>query len=261
MLSSCRSTKKITRTIPEVAKDSITVTVVTPDSAATDSARRVDLNLGKIKNNKIDFNTFSARVKMDYDGEDKKFNDITAFVRIKKDSAIWVSLNAVLGIEAFRVFITPDSVKLLDKLNKTYQSKGFSYLQEITKLPINFSILQDLLLGNTVFLGDTVFQSYTSETIFQVVTIGDVFKNISDFLQPDLFIKQTRLQSLDTVNPRSANLEYGGFETNANRNFSTMRKLSVSDKKTLKIDLDFKQVVFDNPVNFPFAVPGNYKLK
>lgn len=259
LLASCKSTKSISVSTPST--DTVAVVRPSVDSAALDSVRIVNENLQMIKSNKIDFNTFSARIKMDYQGSDKKFNDITAFVRIKKDSAIWVSLNAVLGIEAVRVLITPDSVKVLDKLNKTIQYKDFQFLQDVTQLPINFSALQDLLIGNPVFLHKTITETHRNETMFQVVTSGEVFRNISDF-DPKLFIiGKTRLQYVDTINPRMAVLEYGAYEMNGSKKFATRRKVNVQDKKPMNIDLDFKQINFDVPVNFPFSIPGNYKLK
>ncbi len=49
---------------------------------------------------------------------------------LQKDKIIWISINAtLLGIEAFRAVITPDSVKVLNKLDKVYQLRSVSYLQ------------------------------------------------------------------------------------------------------------------------------------
>lgn len=259
LLASCKSAKTIVASVP--AKDTVSIIKPTVDSAALDSARMVNEQRARIDKQKIEFITFSARVKMDYEGNDKKFNDLTAFIRIKKDSAIWVSLNAVLGIEAFRILIIPDSVKVLDKINKTIQYKDFKFLQEVTKLPIDFTTMQDLLVGNPVFMNTTVLETHINETLFQLVTGGELYKNISDFERKDLLIQRTRLQYVDTVNPRSANLEYGAYELQADRKFATRRKVNVQDAKAMNIDLDFKQVTFDSPVNFPFAIPSNYKLK
>lgn len=259
VFGSCTSTKKIVST-PAV-KDSVSTIVSLPDAAAIDSLNTIRLNVQKIHRNKINFSSFSSRVKMDYDGGNQKYTDITAFVRIKKDSVIWISLNAVLGIEAVRILITPDTVKVLDKLNRTYQTQNFNFLQEVTKLPVDFFILQDLLMGNPVFMEDSVFATARDERFYQIATIGRIFKNISDFLQPDLLISRSRLLDTDSSSTRSAQLDYGGYEITSDKRFSTLRKISVIDKKLLNVALEFKQVVFDNPVNFPFAIPGNYKLK
>ena len=72
---------------------------------------------------------------VDYRGGDDKHYDVNATIRMHKDSLIWASVNAVLGIEAMRLLITKDSVFLLDKLNKTYTTRSVDYLQEETSLP------------------------------------------------------------------------------------------------------------------------------
>ncbi len=111
-LASCRSTKKIVTAIAK--KD--TVQSVNPSIATADSAIFINNLLGLVAANRINFNSFSGKVNIDYRGGDGKNYDVNATLRMYKDSAIWLSANAVLGIEAIRVLITKDSVKLLNKL-------------------------------------------------------------------------------------------------------------------------------------------------
>jgi len=56
-----------------------------------------------------------------------------------KDSAIWVSMTAILGKEGWRALITGDSVKLLDKKNKIYTARSVAYLQEVTAIQVTLS--------------------------------------------------------------------------------------------------------------------------
>ena len=112
-----------------------------------------------IQHNKIDFNFFSAKINVNYkDAEDKEYN-LNTYLRMKKDSLIWVSVNAVFGIEAMRLLISKDSVKILDKQNKVYTARPVSYLQEVSGLPLDLQTMQDLLIGNVIFLepGITAF--------------------------------------------------------------------------------------------------------
>jgi hypothetical protein len=89
--------------------------------------------------NRIDFNTFSGKIKVDYWDKDGKGPDLTVFLRMKKDSIIWISINAsLLSIEVFRVMITPDSVKVLNKKDKEFQLRSVSYIQEVAHLPFDF---------------------------------------------------------------------------------------------------------------------------
>ncbi len=115
-LASCRSTKKIQTAISK--KD--TSATVTIDGSKADSMLFFRSLLNKIDSNRIQYTTFNGKVNVDYKSDDGKKYNVNATIRMYKDSAIWISANAILGIEAMRVLVTKDSVKLLDKLNKTY---------------------------------------------------------------------------------------------------------------------------------------------
>src|SRR5215213_958551 len=129
LAGACRSTKKIQTAISK--KD--TTQIVRVDNNKFDSSRYIREVYTGILRNHIDFNTFSAKVKVDYRGGDGKNYDFNAFLRVRKDSVIWVSINAALGIEAFRILITPDSVKVLNKLDRVAQLRTMAYLKEITQ--------------------------------------------------------------------------------------------------------------------------------
>ena len=64
--------------------------------------------------------------------------------------------NAIFGIEGLRALITRDSVKILDKQNKLYTARSIGYLQEVSALPVNLSTLQDLIIGNAVFVDSNI---------------------------------------------------------------------------------------------------------
>ncbi len=148
--------------------------VIMPDSASkTDSVKFMQDVYQAVEKNKLtDFQTFSAKIKVDFEGSNGKKNDFNAFIRLRKDSVIWVSINALLGIEAFRVLITPDSVKVINKLDKVVQLRSVNYLKEITKLPFTFKELQDLLLGNPIYFDNNIVSYKKDATGLSVVNIG-----------------------------------------------------------------------------------------
>src|SRR5215217_2150819 len=171
---SCRSTKTIQSAISK--KDS-TRLVVTDSTSRTDSIKFIQNVYQALDKNRIDFETFSAKVKVDFEGSDGKKNDFNAFIRLRKDSVLWVSINALLGIEAFRILITPDSVKMLNKLDKVAQVRSLSYLQEVTQLPFDFYTLQELIVGNPVYLDSNVISFKKEENAISLTSIGDIFKH------------------------------------------------------------------------------------
>jgi hypothetical protein len=155
-IAGCRSAKKIQKVIATPSttrKDTTTVVtpVAPPEDRHADSLKVISQTVAGLFRNKIDFQTFSARMKVHYEGSDGKDYEFNAFIHIKKDSMIWVSINAALGIEAFRLLITPDSVKILDKLKKVARLRSVSFLQDEIHLPVNFHTVQDLLLGNPIY--------------------------------------------------------------------------------------------------------------
>src|SRR5437762_1585669 len=99
IVNACRSTKKIQTAISK--KD--TAQVVLRNDTNFDSAGFIRNVVTKLDNNYIDYKTFSGKIKVDYRGAEGKDYDFNAFLRMEKDSVIWVSINAALGIEAFRI--------------------------------------------------------------------------------------------------------------------------------------------------------------
>src|SRR5262249_51381025 len=139
-------------TTPSVRKDTTRAAAAPVRDAHADSMQVIRQTLDKLGHNHIDYNTFNAKLKVHYEGSDGNGYEVNAFLRIRKDSMIWVSVNAALGIEAFRLLITPDSVKILDKLKKIVRLRSVSFLQDEVHLPVDFKTLQDLLIGNPIFL-------------------------------------------------------------------------------------------------------------
>ena len=89
-----------------------------------------------------------GKAQMNVNGEE---NDVTLNIRIKKDETIWFSVTALGGaIEAARGMITPDSILLMNRLQKTVVRKPFSYVHSYTNAQVNFGWLQAILTGNNI---------------------------------------------------------------------------------------------------------------
>jgi hypothetical protein len=257
-VSACRSTKSIQTAMSK--KDSSQVVV--PDSSSRrDSIKFIQNVYQAVEKNRIDFETFSAKVKVDFEGSDGKKNDFNAFIRLRKDSVLWVSINALLGIEAFRVLITPDSVKVLNKLDKVAQLRSVSYLKEITKLPFTFKELQDLILGNPIYFDNNIVSYKKDNDAVSVLHMGQIFKHLLTVNPNDMYIQHSKLDDADPVRVRTADISYGDYEIRNDKPFSTFRKITVAEKSKLDIEMKFKQFDFNVPLNFPFGIPKNYKLQ
>jgi hypothetical protein len=257
-LFSCRSTKSIQTAMSK--KDS--VQILLPDSTArTDSLKFMQDIHDAVAKNRVDFQTFSAKVKVDFQGSDGKKNDFNAFIRLQKDSVLWVSVNALLGIEAFRVLITPDSVKVLNKLDRVVQLRSVSYLREITKLPFGFKELQDLIIGNPIYFSNNIVSYKKEASGITVLHIGELFKHLLTLDPGNFQVQHSKLDDADPIRARTADITYGDYESRDGKPFSTFRKITVAEKSKLDIEMKYRQFDFNVPLNFPFNIPKNYKLQ
>ncbi len=258
LLFSCRSAKNIQKTV--VVKDTTAAVVILPpaDHAKEDSIAFIKEVYKGVQNNYINFTTFSGKIEVDYEDADGKKYNVNAHVRMYKDSVIWLSVTAILGIEGMRIYITKDSVKLQDKQNKIYTAKSITFLQELTALPLDLSTLQDLLLGNPVFLDSNISAYTKADGLVTIQSKGTFFKNLFTITEVNKLTQTSMLDDLDTERKRTCYLTYADYEKKDEISFSAKRSINVVDKKKLGIKMDFKQFEFNEKLSFPFNVPKNY---
>ena len=256
VLFSCRATKKINKAIDKKT------TVILNNSNTEDSIREVRDYFSAFKSNRINYSTFSAKVKIESTGENGKNPDITAVVRMIKDSAIWVSLSAtILNVEVYRILITKDRMILLNKQDKEVKYRSLDYLQEVTHIPFNFSTVQDVIVGNPIFISDSISAFRKSTDQVMIATIDNLFKNIFTLDASGKLMLHSKMDDVDFSRNRTADIIYEGYQNNTGLNFSTLRKITASEKHKIDIKLEFKQYEFDKDVPVSLTVPKNYKVK
>ncbi len=257
--NSCRSTKKLQTA---VRRKDTTIVVAPPPPAATDTLKDADEVLKSLHKNKIDFTTFSAKIKVEYEDYRGKQPDFNAFIRLYKDSVLWISINATfLSIEAFRILITKDNITILNKLDKKVEYHNFNYIEEVAHIPLTFSTLQDLVVGNPVYVGDSIVSYRQTENHILLGTISDLFKNLLTISADNDLLERSKLDDIDVGQNRTADLTYGDYEKDGTFYFPTYREITVAEKTKVDISLNFKQYEFNNELSFPFSVPKNYKSK
>ncbi|MFC4263489.1 DUF4292 domain-containing protein [Ferruginibacter yonginensis] len=251
----CKSSKMITKAI--APRDTTKLVQV---NNSDDSLILVNSTRDNIKKSTIDFNTFSAKIKLDIEDAKGKKPDLVANIRMIKDSAIWISISAtILNVEVFRVFINKDSVILLNKQEKEVQYRSISYLQEITDIPFDFKTLQNLIIGNPVFFDDknVTVKKYDDFTL--VSSAAKDFKNLLTYTTKDNLLQHSKLDDVDPLRNRTADFTYDSY-TNANGGvFSTYRQIIATEKNKLDVRMNFKQFEFNKELSVSFSVPKNYK--
>ena len=249
--TSCRPTRKIQTAIDK--KDS----VVLAKPVVEDSAAFIRENYSRLSAQHIDFTTFTAKMDVDYVGADGKKENANAILRMYKDSAIWVAVTGLFGIEGMRAYITRDSIRIVNKIDKIYTGRSVAYVQEVTGLPLDLHSLQELLIGNPVFLDSSNIVSYTrSATSVSLLSVGENFKNLITLTEG--LLRHSKLDDVDINRNRTCDLTYDEYENKKGVNFSSKRRITISEKSKLDIKLAFKSYSFNETLSFPFSVPKNY---
>ncbi|MHB1178706.1 MAG: DUF4292 domain-containing protein [Daejeonella sp.] len=253
MLAGCR-VKKAVVGLPPLPPET---TVTPPPENGGNNAK--EFRVLAVKSKLTKFNTLSIKSKGALSIGNNS-NDVSMNIRIKNNEAIWVSVTAIAGLEVARALITPDSVKVINRLENEYTKKPFSYIYEFTNNKINFGTLQAVMTGNLIpeFLGEsTEFTTRGAEAELKTF-IGSIMYNVLVNEQNNLI--QTSLS--DAMSGQSLIATYGDFRLLSQQQIPhTILMKSQTKNKNINLDLRFTKVELDVPVDLPFRVPERFLIK
>ncbi|RYY29702.1 MAG: DUF4292 domain-containing protein [Sphingobacteriaceae bacterium] len=246
----CRAKKQL------VSVNQPVVAAADSSAAKTDDGKSAQIK--RIQGQQINFDTFSgkARTHLEIDG---KAYDVTMNIRIQKNKQIWVSITAIAGIEVARAVITPDSIKIINKLQSVYLKKPFSYVYQYTGRQVNYRTVESLVVGNAVpdFISpeaeitangtNTVFTGILNELNYQT-TFSPGLKVINLKLS-----NQKAAQKLDVNN--------SSFIQADDRILPSVIGISsVSGQNSIKANLNYIKTEFNQQLDLPFNEPKGYTL-
>ncbi|MCK9219290.1 MAG: DUF4292 domain-containing protein [Bacteroidales bacterium] len=232
-----------------------------------------DYLMRKLKENELKFDWFSAKFSANYENAGKK-NSFNGQLRIRNDSLIWISLTPMLGIEAIRIMISQDSVKLINRLNNTYFLGDYEYVNRFLNTNIDFDLLQSILLG-------TDLQSYENEKFRASIDKGNYKLSTSERLKLKKFARNNQeklkvfIQNiwLDPINfkiihtdvkeIRRENIKlesnYTTFEEIDGQLFPKEMDYTIWADNTIRLQTTFSRIVIGNPLQFPFKIPASFQ--
>ncbi len=216
-----------------------------------------DFVLRKMEAQQIRANWFEAKARISFDDGSQSVK-ANATVRMQKDSAVWVAVRK-LGFEVARVLITTDSIFVIDRLNNEFGVYELSGMAGLYRLPPDLRLLQNLLLGNPVFLSAQSRQfrnEGASLTIEETNQIG--------LLKYKVHEASYRIQAMEYQdNQRTQQVvmsleEYS--DTPDKQKFSYLRNLTLESQETgkIKVELKFSEVELNVPKSLSFEVPSRY---
>jgi hypothetical protein len=213
--------------------------------------------LQQMTNNKFDADWFSARLRVTYEGEDQSVSG-SATLRMKKDSAVWMSVKK-LGLELARVLVTKDSVYVLDRFNREYSVESLDYLASSYGLPASLLGLQDFLLGNAVIFDDQQLGVKPLGPTYQLTASSEAL--ISDYWidASEYFVHKMAFN--DKSNNQQVNVLLEEFApTTDQQKFSYLRSLDINSPSLSKvtIGIKFSKLEVNIPKELNFEIPSKY---
>lgn len=144
-------------------------------------------------------------------------------------------------------------------MDKVYQFRSVSYLQEISHLPFDFNTLQSIILGNPIYLDSNIVYYRKEAQGISILSVGREFRNYLTLNTGDLSLKHSKLDDVDPLKARYCDITFGQYEKVDTILFSAYRKISVAEKARLDVEMSFNKYSFNDNLDFPFSVPKNYK--
>ncbi len=232
-----------------------------------------DFLFAKLKEKELKFTWFSAKFSAEYSNKGKK-NSFSGQIRIRKDSLIWISLTPMLGIEAVRLMISQDSVKMINRLNDTYFTGDYEYVNRFLNTNIDFDLLQAFLLGNDLqFYEDGTFRASIDHGAYKLSTgerrklkkfVRNSQENLKIFIQ-NIWLDPVnfKITHADVKEIRRDNIKlestYDDFELVEGQLFPRKMTYVIWAENTIRVKSDFSKMTINNPLQFPFKIPASYQ--
>ncbi len=227
----------------------------------------------KLKKNEFQFETISAKATVNLIDSANKKTAFKTHLRIRKDSVIWMSISKI-GMEAARVVITQDSVKLMDRFKKEYFLGDFDYINKIFGADLDYQMLEALLIGNSLdfeenqkihsrvdrkkdlyYLSTEKKRKVRKELQKEKEKIREETQAL--WLDPVSFkIKELLLSSPETDRSLSGN--YSGYKELETQLVPDKIRFELQSKSSSVIDIDYSKFSSGKSLTFPFKISSKY---
>jgi hypothetical protein len=260
-LTSCSTSRKV-QVIQDALskKDSINAELIS-EKTKIDSGLIVKNIIEKMASSKLVFNTMNAHIKVDYQTVDRADAFITN-VSIEKGKVIYITARGAMGVIGLKAKITNDSVHLFYPLSKKVEKRPLSYLQEILKIPINYTVLEDLIVGNPIFVEYSNVVNYKmNNNKLQVGMLGQLFKNLITLSEDNITVLHLKLDDINVNQNRTCDITYSNHVNGSHYQFPMSREIAISSQSRIEIHMEVKDYTFDEPLKYTFVIPKQGRRK
>ena len=228
---------------------------------------KVDVDLfTDILNNQLNFKTFSSRLNLNLSSGTKSLSS-KASLRIVKDKAIQLSVQPLFGVEMLRLYADPDSLVLLDRMNKRYVKESIEDVKKVYPVGFDFKTLQSLLTNQVFVSGqsDVIYSDYEKFSTGQVSDMYYLLKSVdkkSGIEYGFTIDGNDRIALTHLLEPKenySLNWKYDDFVKETYKTFPHKMDVALaSAKRKVNVGLEFSGIALDEDFDLQISVPGSY---
>lgn len=212
------------------------------------------------------YNTFSARLNMSLTSGTRSLSS-RANIRIVKDSALQVSIQPLFGVEMFRIYIDPDTMVFLDRMNKRYVKESIASLKEHYPVGFDYYTLQSVFT-NALFVSGKESVEPTDYRKFSYtrtpnrnyyLTTEDMESGIEYSFTVDGDDRITFTHLMQPKEKYSLQWSYGNFAVLDQSTFPHKMNASIaSANRKIHTELLFSDIVINEPIQLSMQVPNSY---
>ena len=227
-----------------------------------------------VKAKEFSFSYLAAKAEVSYTDKTGETNSFDINMRIRKDSAIWISITPLLGIEMARVLITHDSVFLIDRLHKTVHKRDYHFLEDWLKTNMSYDMLQSVIVGNYFqYLDKEKLRSRYDEDPFVILSTlnkrqarraaeeKDPNKPVVQDFWIDGNYRIAKSRITDEKRERWVEATYKNFQDVDGHLFPFNLVFTMASSSPTIIRIDYKKVENEENLLMPFSIPEKYEQK
>lgn len=247
----------------------VLVTVLTLGSCATTKKQSQENEVVKdetiwspqeILKHTFKYKTFQGKADVNF--KDKNIDQNLVFnLRIKHQEAIWGSAIAMGIAEVARIYLTPEELQGLSRLNKTAYHLPFSNVNDLLGASITFEQMEHLLLGNPLMNTGEVTNVQQNQEVTSFDLIEGNFTQRIYFHQPSKQIQKITIAN--NVDGFKAQIDLSEYETlGLNQYFAKYKVIKVEmNGHQYQLSMRFRNQEVDLPVEMSFQVPNSYQVQ
>ncbi len=228
-----------------------------------DSLKKVDSLIKEINDSYLVFNTLNAKMKIELNNADGSQN-YAVNLSIIKDSIMFFTIRAnILGISAVgaQIIVKQDSFIVINKVAKKIEYYSIQHISNITKMELDFNLLQDLLLAHLkIDTSNLVSLNDKKENISCNLKLSS-FNLLLSFLINKKLLTDIRLEKNNPNEnyPGTLSINYTDFIKVQNHYFPQKQLFYISGQNSISATIEYKEILFNQPIKYSFDIPKNTK--